>query len=299
MLTPRQQQPALQQLRFRLMLLHFGLLAIGHQSCQRREVVFLVEIEQHITVVRILNCDASLISRIRRRQPAAKNQTECDKRTRLVKQTAAASEHALLPDPRVELGLQLLRLITDLQFDEFGANAFIEIQRRAAPVIPIMRTLAREESHQLMLPDLEIAQINPLDTAAMESIDLTLGIQIIRDLFAVELYLDRVERKKFADIDRQENCNLRVRGIQQLLLEHKEFAIQIKNRAFQRLGVLIQRRNCGLRPGIHSSGKPQQSGGATGQQSFACMFDVHESVPLSRQPGSVLNPLYSASSSSS
>src|SRR5271169_2311873 len=58
-----------------------------------------------------------------------------------------------------ELWLVLRDLVGDFQFQILRAHALVEVDRGAASVIALQRSLASEECHQLVLADLQIAEI--------------------------------------------------------------------------------------------------------------------------------------------
>src|SRR5438874_2161065 len=69
--------------------------------------------------------------------------------------------------PVLDLEFRLLAAlpVIDLQLQVFRANAFLELERRTALVVAVIRTLATEESDQLVLAHLEVAQIQAVHAA--------------------------------------------------------------------------------------------------------------------------------------
>src|ERR1700690_61825 len=57
-----------------------------------------------------------------------------------------------------ELWLVLRNLVGDFQFQILRADALVEVDRGAASVIALHRSLAGEKRHQLVLSDLQIAE---------------------------------------------------------------------------------------------------------------------------------------------
>src|SRR6185437_4661280 len=92
--------------------------------------------------------------------------------------------------------------------------------------------------------------IEPLHAALDQGIDLPWGVEVVRDLLAVDLQLHRVEREERARIHRHEYRHLGVGRVEQLLLEDEEIAVEVENVALQRLHLLIHgRRRGGWRTG--------------------------------------------------
>src|SRR3954454_22420213 len=72
-----------------------------------------------------------------------------------------------------ELGLTLALAVGDLQFQVLRAHALLELEIGAALVVDIVRTLAREERHQLVVAHLEVAEIDAVHAALHERLGLT------------------------------------------------------------------------------------------------------------------------------
>src|SRR5262249_58146154 len=77
----------------------------------------------------------------------------------------------LLPVPDLEFRLELSLPVVDLELEVLGADALLELDRGAAPVGALARPLAAEEGDQLVLPDLEVADVEPLHAALEQRVD--------------------------------------------------------------------------------------------------------------------------------
>ena len=153
----------------------------------------------------------------------------------------------IIPSLDRELGLMLRNLVGDLQFEILGANALVEIDRGAAPVVAFHRTLAGEECHHLMLADLQIAEVDLLHAALEQGIGLARRVQIILHFLVVDLDRDRVQGEKRSHVHRHINRDLRVGGEQQLLLEHEQILVQVDDVLLETLHFLIQGLEVGRR----------------------------------------------------
>src|SRR5690606_928163 len=155
--------------------------------------------------------------------------------------TRSRPTHRLLPLHDDEFGLQPALAVGYLELDVLRADALLELERRAAPVRALVRPLPREERHELVLAGADVACEETLDAAAVERIDLAVGIEVARDVLAVELELDRVEREELADVHRDEDGYLRARREEKLLFEQKEIAVEIDGELLERLHLLVER----------------------------------------------------------
>src|SRR5581483_4995126 len=160
---------------------------------------------------------------------------------------ALKADKALFPVLDLELRLLAALPVVDLQLEIFRSNAFLEFDGGATLVVALVRPLAAEEGDQLVLADLQIAQIEPVHAALEQRIDLTRSVKIVDDLLLIDLQRDRVEREEIAYVHGKENGHLRVGGEQQLLFQHEEIAIQVDHVLLKPLHFLIQAAGIGLR----------------------------------------------------
>src|SRR6185437_6725071 len=151
----------------------------------------------------------------------------------------AARAKRLLPILDPELRLQLALIVGDRELEVLGADVLLEIQGGATGVIEIVRPLAGEEGYELVLADFEIADVEPLDAALHQRVDLPRGIEIVGDLLAVDLQLHRVEGEERPRVHGDEHGHLGVGRIQQLLLQHEQIAIEIEDVTLQRLYLAV------------------------------------------------------------
>src|SRR5262249_50331435 len=93
---------------------------------------------------------------------------------------------------------------------------------------------------QLVLPHLEVAQVQPLHPALEQRIALARGIEIVDYFLLVDLQLYRVDREEITDVHRQEHRHLGVGGEQQLLLQDEQILVEIDHVLLQSLDVLIE-----------------------------------------------------------
>src|SRR5215469_2381364 len=133
----------------------------------------------------------------------------------------------LFPVLDLELRLELALPVVDLELEILGADALLEAQRRAALVGTGIGPVAAEERHQLVRPDLEITQVQPLHAALEQRVTLARGIEIVDDFLLVDLQLHGVEREEITHVHRQEHRHLGVGGEQQLLLQDEQVLVQI------------------------------------------------------------------------
>src|SRR5580658_2009327 len=111
---------------------------------------------------------------------------------------------ASFPVLDLELGLLRARAIGDLELQVFGADAFFEFQGGAASVIAVVRALAIEQRHQLVLAGLEITDVEPLHAAFDQCRHFARRVQIVRHVVVVDLQRYRIEREEIPDIHRYE-----------------------------------------------------------------------------------------------
>src|SRR5450755_1123833 len=84
-----------------------------------------------------------------------------------------------LPELDVELGLELAGRVLDAQLDVLRFGGLLELHVGAAPVVALMRALAGEVGDDLVLPGLQVAEIDALDAAAMQRLNLERGVEIV------------------------------------------------------------------------------------------------------------------------
>ena len=137
--------------------------------------------------------------------------------------------------------------VRDLKFQIFGADALVEIDRRAAPIAALDRTLAGEERHQFMLADFQVAQVDLLHAAFEQRIGLARGVQIVLHFLVVDFHRYRIEREKCADVHGDVQRNLRVCWKQQFFLQHEQIFVQIDDVLLQSLNLLVQGLEFGRR----------------------------------------------------
>jgi len=99
-----------------------------------------------------------------------------------------------------ELGLLLVFLIDDPQFDVLRTDPLLERHRGASLVVPIVRPLAGEEGHQFMVSLFDVADVEALHATALEGLDLARRVEITCHCLASDLELDRVELEKLAHV---------------------------------------------------------------------------------------------------
>src|ERR1019366_7772107 len=92
-----------------------------------------------------------------------------------------------------ELWLVLRNLVGDFQFQILRAHALSEIDRGAASVIAVHRSLAGEKCHQLVLADFQIAEVDLLHAALEQGVRLAGRVQIILYFLVVYFDGDRVQ----------------------------------------------------------------------------------------------------------
>src|SRR5712672_4166570 len=146
----------------------------------------------------------------------------------------------LLPVLDLEFRLLAARLVGNLQFQVLRADAFLELDRSAPPVVAIVWSLAAKQSHQLVGTGLEIADVEPLHAALDERGAFTRRVEVIDDFAIVDPESDRIETEEAADIHRQEHRNLRVGGKQQLFLQHEQVLVKVDDLLLQFLDLFIQ-----------------------------------------------------------
>src|SRR5262245_8975843 len=86
----------------------------------------------------------------------------------------------LFPVLDLELRLLLLLPVVDLELEVLRADALLELESRTALVVAFVRALAGEERDELVLADLEVAEIQPLHAAFQERLGFARRIEIVR-----------------------------------------------------------------------------------------------------------------------
>ena len=84
-----------------------------------------------------------------------------------------------------------------------------------------------------MVTYLQVFHMHAVYAATMQCTNLALGIQIVGDILAIDLQVDRVEIKIFANIHGDKKCNLGVRRKQQLLFKQEQVPVQVEHLFFQ------------------------------------------------------------------
>src|ERR1035438_1630704 len=218
-----------------------------HQRRQRREIAIFEEVEERVAVVRIADLMRRRLGAAaaeeaeragRRGAGAGQGERPCsgDRETESRHEANVGKwpHRGSLPELDVELGLQLSGRILDTQLDVLGFGRLLELDRRAALVVALVRALAGEERRQLMLSGLQVAEVDALDTAAVQGLDLERRVKVVGDDLVVELHLDRIELEQLAHVHRDEEGHLRVRREEQFLLEYEKVAIELDDVAFHR-----------------------------------------------------------------
>src|SRR5690349_24086782 len=83
----------------------------------------------------------------------------------------------LFPVLDLEFRLLLALPVVDLQLQVLGADALLKLERRATLVVAVVRALATEESDQLVLAHLEVAEIQPVHAPLEKGLHLTRCVQ--------------------------------------------------------------------------------------------------------------------------
>ena len=122
------------------------------------------------------------------------------------------------------------------------------------PVIALVRSLAGEERDQLVLAVLEVAEVDALDAAAVQRLDLERRIEIVGDDLVVELHLHGIELEHLADVHRHEHGHLRVRRKQQLFLEQEQILVEIEDLLLEVLHIGIERVELSALGGLRATG---------------------------------------------
>src|SRR6266704_827361 len=78
---------------------------------------------------------------------------------------------SLFPVLDLELRLLLTLPVVDLELQVFRPDALLKLERCTPLVVAVVRALAAEERHQLVLAHLEIAAIQPVHTALEQGFD--------------------------------------------------------------------------------------------------------------------------------
>jgi hypothetical protein len=231
MLAVRQIQAAEHELGFGAVMLELTALLRCEQARQRREVVLLKELEQHLAVGEILNDDAV--------DGASCDRVDGRQRERDCRYDGETSRHRLLPLLDDELRLLLGLAIRDRELDVLRADALLEHERCRAPVIASVRPLAGEDRDELVLAGLQVADEESLHAAFQQRFDRA----PCRGRFATSLLsilsVDGQARTR-RDVHRDEHRHLRVGGDEQLLFEHEEILVEIDDVLLEVLYFLVE-----------------------------------------------------------
>src|ERR1700731_5463402 len=77
----------------------------------------------------------------------------------------------LFPVLDLEFRLLFTLPVVDLELQVFRPDALLELERCTALVVAVVRALAAEERHQLVLAHLEVAEIQPVHTPLEQGFD--------------------------------------------------------------------------------------------------------------------------------
>ena len=122
---------------------------------------------------------------------------------------------------------------------------FSNFSVRAARIVLPVRALAGEQRHDLVIADLQVAQVQPLHAALEQGLGLARRVQVLGHLLVVHAQLDRVQREEIAHVHRQEHRHLRVGREQQLFLQHEQVAVEVHRVLLDRLDFLVERARVG------------------------------------------------------
>ena len=101
----------------------------------------------------------------------------------------------------------------------FGSTPLSMVKLLGLRVVLAAFELADDGDFELMRAGRNVAGVDPLHAALLQRFEFLEAVDVVRDQLAVDLDLHRVESHRIALRERDEQRNLRVRGIQQLLLE--------------------------------------------------------------------------------
>src|SRR5882757_7090732 len=112
--------------------------------------------------------------------------------------------------PVLDLEFRLLTAlpVVDLQLEVLGPDALLELERRTALVVPVVRALAAEEGDQLMLAHLEITEIQAMHAALEQRFHFARRVQVVDHFLLVDFQRDGVEREEIANIHGNEYRHL-------------------------------------------------------------------------------------------
>ena len=193
----RQVHTAEQQLGLLEMLGQLALLLCRQKPHDRRKIIFLVEVEKDLAVLRVPYDDRlRIVLRGQRRGHCGEPQhTENDRNETPVEQRS-------LPFLDYKLRLLLFHPVGDFKLDVLGADTLVEPERRTAAVVARMRTNADESGDQLMLAGLQVSHVHAVHAAAHQRVHFAFSVQVVGD------FLDRIKIEVFANIHRDEERNL-------------------------------------------------------------------------------------------
>ncbi len=117
---------------------------------------------------------------------------------------------------------------------------FSKVQIRAALVVALVRALAAEEGDELVLADLQIAEIQAMDAALEQGFDLARRVEIVDDLFLSIFSCTESSAKKSPTSMDRNTATCVLAGIQQLFLEYEQVAIQIDDVFLQSLHFRVE-----------------------------------------------------------
>ena len=134
----------------------------------------------------------------------------------------------MLPLLDHEIGLAHCGGVDDLQLQVLGPGLLVDYQLGTAAVVAPLGPKPGEHGDDFVLTGFHVAEEQPVHTAAAQGTELAIGVEVVGDDLAVDGQLDGVQLEELADVQRQEDRQLGVTGIQQLFLEDEQVAVQLE-----------------------------------------------------------------------
>ena len=156
----------------------------------------------------------------------------------------------------------------------FGLGALVELERRAALVVALVRALAGEEGDDLVRAGLQVAEVDALHAAAVQRLHFERRVEVVGDDLVVELDLHRVELEQLAHVHRHEQRHLRVGREQQFLLEHQQVAVEADHVALDVLDAGVERPARGALACGRGAARRPRRGGRGGGAAAVCASDA-------------------------
>src|ERR1043165_9102258 len=78
-----------------------------------------------------------------------------------------------------KLRLRLALAVGDLELEVLGADALLELEVRAALVVAVVRALAFEERDELVLADLEVAEVHTVHATLEQRFRFARRVQVV------------------------------------------------------------------------------------------------------------------------